>query len=184
MIFGRRHFRFIVCLAALVSVGLGAAKEPAVNQAAPDFQATTVDGQAVSLADFRGQVLVLDFWASGCAPCKKQLPLLDSYYRLEKKFGLQVLAVATDNSMSMRQLKRVAAALAVPVVSGFKGDYGPVQSVPFNYVIDRAGVLRYAKAAVLTLDDMNAVLIPLMREHESPELEIHGPGDERTMNGS
>lgn len=184
MMFGRRHFRIIVCLVALVSVSLGAGKEPAVNQAAPDFQATTADGQVVSLADFKGQVLVLDFWASGCAPCKKQLPLLDSYYRLEKKFGLQVLAVATENSMSMRQLKRVAAALTVPVVGGFKGDYGPVQSVPINYVIDRAGVLRYAKAAVLTLDDMNAVLIPLLREHESPELEIHGPGDERTMNGS
>jgi cytochrome c biogenesis protein CcmG/thiol:disulfide interchange protein DsbE len=174
----------MACFAALVSVGLGGAREPAVNQAAPDFQALTADGKAISLADFKGQVLLLDFWAGGCAPCKKQLPLLDSYYRLEKKFGLQVLAVATENSMSMGQFKRVAAALAVPVVSGFKGDYGPLQSVPINYVIDRAGVLRYAKAAVLTLDDMNAVLIPLLREHESPELEIHGPGDEKTMNGS
>src|ERR1700733_682425 len=170
MIFGRRHFRLIVCLAALASVSLGAVKDPAVNQAAPDFQATTADGRAVSLADFKGQVLVLDFWTSGCAPCKKQLPLLDSYYRLEKKFGLQVLAVATENSMSMRQLKRVAAALAVPVGTSFKGDYGPVQSVPVNYVIDRAGVLRYVKASVLTLDDMNALLIPLLREQESPEL--------------
>jgi cytochrome c biogenesis protein CcmG, thiol:disulfide interchange protein DsbE len=110
--------------------------------------------------------------------------LLDSYYRLQRKFGLQVLAVTTQNSVSMRQLRKVAAALAIPLVRQFKGDYGPPQSLPINYVIDKAGILRYAKAAVLTLDDMNALLIPLLREHESPELEIHGRSNERIMNGS
>jgi cytochrome c biogenesis protein CcmG/thiol:disulfide interchange protein DsbE len=184
MTFGRRYLAFILCFATPACATLVAAKEPALNQAAPDFRATTVDGQAVSLADFKGQVLVLDFWAGGCTPCTKQLPLLDSYYRLQKKFGLQVLAVSRGASVPMRQLKRVAAALAVPLVTSFKGEYGAIQPVPINYVIDRAGVLRYAKAAVLTLDDMNALLIPLLLEHQPPELEIHGPGDERTMNGS
>jgi cytochrome c biogenesis protein CcmG/thiol:disulfide interchange protein DsbE len=155
-----------------------------VDQPAPDFQAITADGKAVSLADYKGQVLVLDFWSTWCVPCKKQLPLLDSYYRLQRKFGLQVLAVTTQNSVSMRQLRKVAAALAIPLVRQFKGDYGPPQSLPINYVIDKAGILRYAKAAVLTLDDMNALLIPLLREHESPELEIHGRSNERIMNGS
>jgi cytochrome c biogenesis protein CcmG/thiol:disulfide interchange protein DsbE len=180
----RRYLRVILCFAALACASLGAAAEPALDQAAPDFQGVTADGKSVSLADFKGQVLLLDFWAPSCTPCKQQLPLLDSYYRLQKKFGLQVLAVTTGPSASMRQLKRVAAELAIPVVRRFKGDYGSIQSVPIYYVIDRAGVLRYAKATVLTLDDMNTLLIPLLREQKSPEIEIRSPSNERTMNGS
>jgi cytochrome c biogenesis protein CcmG/thiol:disulfide interchange protein DsbE len=49
------------------------------------------------------------------------------------------------------------------MVRQFKGDYGPLKGVPTNYVIDRDGVLRYAQSGALTLDTMNAILVPLLR---------------------
>jgi cytochrome c biogenesis protein CcmG/thiol:disulfide interchange protein DsbE len=52
-----------------------------VGQPAPDFRATTFDGRYVSLADYRGQMLIINFWVTWCAPCRRELPLLDSYYR-------------------------------------------------------------------------------------------------------
>jgi cytochrome c biogenesis protein CcmG, thiol:disulfide interchange protein DsbE len=118
-------------------VGIAAAKEPRVGTAAPDFQLTTMDGAKFNLADFKNQVLVLNFWATWCAPCRKELPMLDAYYRQQKQAGLRVLAVTTDSAPPLSQLKRLAAALAIPVVRRFSGAYGPLQGLPTNVVIDR-----------------------------------------------
>jgi cytochrome c biogenesis protein CcmG/thiol:disulfide interchange protein DsbE len=174
MTFGWRVVRLMMCLAAPACAGSAAAGQPVVGQAAPDFQVATADGKVLTLADFKGEVLVLSFWATWSAPCRKELPLLDSYYRIQEKSGLRVLAVASEDAVPLRKLQAAAAALAMPVVRHFKGDYLPVKAIPTNYVIDREGVLRYAKAAAWTLDDLNAILVPLLRGPESPD-EIEGP---------
>jgi cytochrome c biogenesis protein CcmG/thiol:disulfide interchange protein DsbE len=176
-------FVLLLCFAALVLVNFAAAEEPVVGQAAPDFQLTTVDGRNLTLADFKGQVLVLNFWATRCTQCKRELPLLDSYYRIQEKTGLRVLMVTTEGSLPLSKLKAVAATLVMPVVSRFKGDYFPAKNLPTHYVIDRAGVLRYSNAAALTLDDLNAILTPLLREPPFPGLETDEPTGPR-INGS
>jgi cytochrome c biogenesis protein CcmG/thiol:disulfide interchange protein DsbE len=53
------------------------------------------------------------------------------------------------------------------MVKRFKGDYGKIRALPANVVIDRAGIVRYAKAVMFTLDDLNELLIPLLNEHAS-----------------
>jgi cytochrome c biogenesis protein CcmG/thiol:disulfide interchange protein DsbE len=174
MTFGWRVVRRMMCCAALAYAGHATAGVPVVGQAAPDFQAATADGKVLTLADFKGEVLVLSFWATWSAPCRKELPLLDSYYRIQERSGLRVLAVAAEYSVPLPKLQAAAAALAMPVVRQFKGDYLPVKAIPTNYVIDREGVLRYAKAAAWTLDDLNAILVPLLRAPESPD-ETEGP---------
>jgi cytochrome c biogenesis protein CcmG/thiol:disulfide interchange protein DsbE len=174
MTFGWRVVRLKMCFAALACAGTAAAGQPVVGQAAPDFRVATADGTVLTLADFKGEVLVLSFWATWSGACRKELPLLDSYYRIQEKSGLRVLAVAVEDSVPPRRLKAATAALAVPVVRQFKGDYLPVKTVPANYVIDREGVLRYAKAAAWTLDELNAVLVPLLRGPESPD-DTEGP---------
>jgi cytochrome c biogenesis protein CcmG, thiol:disulfide interchange protein DsbE len=130
---------------------------------APEIQVTTFDGERISLSDLRGQVVVLNFWATWCTPCKQELPLLDGYYRVRKDFGLRVLAVTTEDSLPLNRLKPLAANLAIAMARRFKGNYGPRNAVPTNYVIDRAGILRYAKAGALTLDDLNQILVPMLR---------------------
>ncbi|HEY8053595.1 MAG: TlpA family protein disulfide reductase [Steroidobacterales bacterium] len=163
-------------LVALVFASPGASKPPlVVGNAAPDFQVITLGGTKLTLADFKDQVLVLNFWATWCAPCKRELPLLDQYYRAQQHVGLRVLAVTTEDSAPLSQLKPLAAALAIPMVRRFKGDYGPLKGVPTNYVIDRDGILRYAQAGSFTLDDLNTILVPLLREHApvAPDPEPH-----------
>ncbi len=114
-------------------------------------------------------MLVLFFWTRHCTPCAKQLAMLDSYYKNQEKSGLRVLAIMQGVSPPVDRMKSVIAALSITTAERFKGDYGPGQSIPINYVIDRFGVLRYAKAAVLTLDDLNTILVPLLREREPPK---------------
>lgn len=158
------------CLAPLVAVAVGiaaAAPLPAatVGSPAPNFRMTLLDGTSVALADLRGQVVLLNFWATWCAPCKRELPLLDAYYKVKRDAGLRMFAVTTEDSVPVSRLQPLAAALAIPMVRRLSGgDYATVKAVPTTYVIDRAGVLRYAKAGQLDLGDLNDLLIPLLNE--------------------
>jgi peroxiredoxin len=164
-----RDFRRGILL-AIAAAGLwgvpAIAKDPIIDKAAPDFKATSFDGQKLSLADYKGQVLILNFWATWCAPCKEELPLLDTYFRIDEKAGLRVLAVTTEDSLPLYKLKPLSKKVSITMARQFRGDYGPMKAVPTNFIIDRAGVLRYAKAGALTLDDLNTLLVPLLREPE------------------
>lgn len=77
-VFSADHDRF---LAAAVA----SPRDPVVGQPAPDFLVTAFDGRKMRLTDFKGQVLVINFWATWCAPCKQELPLLNRYYHLRQE---------------------------------------------------------------------------------------------------
>ena len=140
------------------------AATPTVGQMAPNAQVETVAHAKFDLASLRGQVVVINFWATWCVPCRKELPLLDGYYRVQKDHGLVVLAATTEDSVPEYQLRKLFAAMAIMPVHRLKGPYAPLHAVPTNFVIDRAGVLRYAKAGAFGIDELNDILVPLLNE--------------------
>jgi len=139
-----------------------------VGQPAPDFALRTIDGKIVSLTDLRGQVIVLNFWATWCVPCKRELPTLDAFYRAVDGHGLRVFAVTTEDSVSNNQLKPVFATLAITPIRSIKGPYRALEGLPTNYVIDRAGIVRYAKADAFDLTALNQIIVPLLNEPAPP----------------
>jgi cytochrome c biogenesis protein CcmG/thiol:disulfide interchange protein DsbE len=153
-------------LAGLALASPATARVPKVGEVAPDFTLTLMDGSKVSLSDLKGQVIVLNFWATWCGPCRNELPLLNAYYSIQKPAGLTVFAVEDQDeaSVPLYKLKPFLAKLTMPSARRIKGDYAPLEGFPTNYVIDRAGVVRYAKAAAFDLDALNAVLVPLLKE--------------------
>jgi len=141
-----------------------AAAPPKVGDVAPDFQLTMIDGTKITLDQLRGQVVVLNFWATWCGPCKRELPLLDKYYEIQRSHGLRVFTIATEDSLPLYQLKKLFAVMKIPSAKRIKGNYPVLQGVPTNYVIDRSGHVRYAKAAAFDLDDLNREIVPLLNE--------------------
>jgi peroxiredoxin len=156
---------FVIALLLGATAMPAMATEPRVGQLAPDFQLTLVDGTHVRLSELRGQVVVLNFWATWCVPCRAELPMLDGYYRVVQSHGLRVFAATTQDSVPIFQLRRVFAAMAIGAVRTVHGPYRPIDgAVPTNFVIDRAGRVRYAAAGAFNLDALNRILVPLLNE--------------------
>ena len=162
-----RRLAAIALLCVAAAPKLSSAHGIEVGKPAPDFKASTFDGRKISLADFKGHVLVINLWATWCKPCREELPLLSAYHRAQASFGLDVIALATEDSVPMDLLKPLAAVCSFPFVRRMHGDYEVMGGVPTNYVIDRNGIVRYAEAGGFTLEGLNAILVPLLREKPS-----------------
>jgi peroxiredoxin len=124
---------------------------------------TTTGGQSMTMADLRGEVVVLNYWVSDCELCQKQLNILDYYYRQRRDYGLKVMAIAPED-LSERELNQVFKDRIIHPLSSVSGDFGPRGSFPTTYIIDRHGQLRYAASGALDIEKLNEILVPLLRE--------------------
>lgn len=151
-------------------VGGESAARAVVGQPAPHFSGTTFEGESISLDELRGNVVIVNFWATWCAPCLVELPLLDGYLRAREKNGLRVIAVTMDaNRLRQGIVEKLQSMTTLPLLKQFRGDYAPInRAIPTNFIIDRAGVVRYARAAALDLDSLNELLVPLLNEPPPP----------------
>ncbi len=112
---------------------------------APDFTLRDINGASVSLADFKGKVVVMSFWATWCGPCKEEMPHLQAMYNEKKDAGLVVLSISTDDARSASKVKPYIAKMGYnfPVLldkeSTVIATNNPSKTVPFTVVVDRAG---------------------------------------------
>jgi thiol-disulfide isomerase/thioredoxin len=142
----------------------------ATVRATPDVSLHVQDGSVVRPADYKGKVLLVDFWASWCIPCRASFPALDAMYQRDKARGLEVLAVNVDESR-----KNADAFLAVhphqmPIVFDPKGaapQAFAISGMPSSVLIDRSGHIRFTHMGYSTkiLDSYRQEIDLLLAEH-------------------
>jgi cytochrome c biogenesis protein CcmG/thiol:disulfide interchange protein DsbE len=116
-----------------------------IGAPANDFRLTGLDGRTISLADLRGNLVLLNFWASWCIPCREETPLLEATARKYEGRGLRVVGVVYQDSADAARAFEASYGLTYPSALDPDGrtaiNYG-VLGIPESFLIDAAGVIR------------------------------------------
>ena len=150
--------------------GLAASPEAAANASKlDDFEATTIEGAKVHGVDWHGQIVVINFWATWCLPCRVEMPAFDTWYAAHRNDGVQLIAVSMDTPAKTKAVRSIASGFHFPVAmfrdAKIPGAWKP-SSLPVTLVFDRAGVLRFdSRLAPGTLDvaALERITAPLIR---------------------
>ncbi|MGP0092730.1 MAG: TlpA family protein disulfide reductase [Xanthobacteraceae bacterium] len=138
---------------------------PTMDEAAPSLVVTELDGQTFDLSKLRGKVVLVNYWATWCAPCRKEMPTLDAFYRRYHEQGLEMIGISIDRPRELEKVRKTMTSLAYPgamlneiTVNGF----GPPEGAPLTYVVDANGVVRdkFIAAPNKLLMDVVVPLLP------------------------
>jgi peroxiredoxin len=132
-----------------------------INQPAPDFTLAALEGGEVRLSGLLGQVIFVNFWATWCEPCQRELPAFEAFTADPANRG-QAVILAVNNAEPEATVREYLTAnditgLNIVMDAEFAAyDQYAVRAMPTTFVIDPAGVVRYVHYGELTLDDLNS----------------------------
>ncbi|WP_420240035.1 TlpA family protein disulfide reductase [Telmatobacter bradus] len=146
---GRRNFLRVAVLLYLLIVcaGLSHAQkpQPMIGSVVPDFERSDLHGNRVRVSVLRGHVVLLNFWATWCAPCQQEMPVFVEWQKKYAGQGLQILGVSMDDDD--RLVRKLATRLQInyPLMMADKNlldSYGEILGLPVTLLVDRKGVIR------------------------------------------
>ncbi len=117
-----------------------------VREDAPDFTLKSLEGSNLRLEEYRGQVVLINFWASWCGPCRQEMPLLDRLHHRYEDTGFAVLGVNVEGEAAPAQeiVDKTNVTFPILIDDGQKvSDMYNLQAMPTTVVVDRDGVVRY-----------------------------------------
>jgi peroxiredoxin len=126
---------------------------PNVGDPAPDFTLKTLDGEKVSLSDFKGRPVLINFWATWCPPCRFEMPAIERAWQQYKDDGFVVLAVDVEEPISVVQRFVESFGLTFPVLLDYKGDVSDMyrlRAFPTTYFVGRDGKIVIAHRGMMT----------------------------------
>ena len=131
--------RLIPAFALTVMLVLPLASE--VREKAPDFTLESINGDTIKLSDYRGKVVILDFWATWCRPCVMEIPHYKELYEAYKDSGLAIIGIALDKPQKVVSfVDRFE--VNYPIAVGDRSlaaEYGGIRAIPTTFVLDQDG---------------------------------------------
>ena len=144
---------------------LDAPAGPGVGRQAPDLRLESLDGRQVSLADYAGQVVLLNFWATWCPPCKEEIPAIERAYQAHRDDGLVVLGINDGEAAEVVRAFAGELGITYPVLIDRRGDVAAQyrrRGLPLTVIVDRDGVIQVRHEGYLTAGQLDSYLSRLL----------------------
>ena len=132
---------------------------------ASDFTLEALDGTDVSLGDYRGSVVLINFWATWCPPCRAEIPDIEQAYRTREDDGFVVLGVSVEQSRASVEpfVEFVGMTYPVLLAETSQMDYqGPAPGLPMTILLDQDGVIQVRHVGVLTMEQLEDYLAQVL----------------------
>ena len=149
------------------ATGVVITPRPSATPAMIDFTVEDLQGNAVSLADLRGQVVLVNFWATWCPPCKEEMPVLEAYYQAHQGEGFVVVAVNVTEDTAVARTYIEETGYTFPVWSDPPGKQLAtlnIRGLPASLFLNREGRLVQFWSGPLTEDKLDELVQPLLVE--------------------
>jgi peroxiredoxin len=148
-----------VLVAGSCTSGADMPPRPVTGEAAPPYAAVTLEGDTVSLASLQGSVVLLNFWATWCAPCRYETPFLQSLAEEHEAEGLRVVGVSMDTGspeeIVQEFMEEYGVTYTILLDPSMKGmDTYQIMGLPGTFLIDRDGVLRWMRYGPVNESDV------------------------------
>jgi thiol-disulfide isomerase/thioredoxin len=132
----------LVLITTAALCGAASFKKPGDRKPAPDFALPNASGQTVHLSDSKGKVVLLDFWATWCAPCRSETPWLIALSQKYKNQGLAIVGVSMDDNWTPVKPYIARASVSYTILLGnnsLSASFGKLDALPVAYFLDRQG---------------------------------------------
>jgi len=157
----------ILAVTVAVAVGCQRTAAPSGQSAlAPDFSATDLDGKTISLDRYKGKILIINYFATWCPPCRVEIPDFVEAYKDHRKDGLEFLGVDLGESPDTVKEFVNEQKINYPVIAGdrdMEDKFGPVHSIPVTIVIDREGRIATKKIGMLSSEELDEIIQSLLQ---------------------
>ena len=172
MIQARPFLRAVAFAALLLACDLATGQEKRMPDKAAPFTLTGLDGKPVRLSDFKGKVILLDFWATWCVPCQTEVPRFIAFQNKYGDQGFQVIGISMDDTPYPVRKFYAQYKLNYPVAMGttkVADSYGGVLGLPLTYLIARNGRIIKQYDASADFEQMEAEIKLLLSQENAPE---------------
>ena len=136
----------LICLVIVSGVLSTLASAASMQGRAPDFTLKTQDGKSISLSELRGQVVMINFWATWCGPCRKEMPLLEALYKRYNRLGFTLLGVNVEEDPSGADEYLAETPVSFPILYDRANNVSKlydVNAMPSTVIVDRQGNVRF-----------------------------------------
>ncbi len=136
---------FILVIASAIALPLFASSAQ-FGETAPDFSLESFGGETMSLSQHKGDVVMINFWATWCGPCRQEMPILDELYSRYERAGFQLLGVNIDDEPQRAKDMIAELGVSFPVLfddTKAVSELYQVQAMPVSVMVDREGKVRY-----------------------------------------
>ncbi len=159
----------LMAITILLAAACADAGSPQTQGPAPDFKLQDLAGNILSLGELKGKVVVLNFWATWCPPCRAEIPDIVEVYNQNKNKGLEIIGLSVDQ-MSAEDLISFAAGykMSYPIAFATRDiveDYKPGNYIPATIFIDKQGQIRHKKVGPISKDELLRIFDQLIQEN-------------------